>query len=698
MTSTVVLALLVSAVLSAPRAAPGGEPGFPSVDLRSERVLLPSSPPLPAWTLGTWSQGPAEAVRTEGPQRRANWIVPRVDGGEVQHGLVRASVAYASGTPDFTVLVRFRPGSARPEEFDAYGVTVEPNKLFLQRFARGAAYKMGPSVPLKGLKGPRALEVVVFLAGPHLAAFLYDAKTLEPLGALTHHDAHLRTGHVGVRVDGPRAAAFSVKRLSVSSGAAPAAAQESFAPTPERRVRVAEAELPQVPALLRQGVLEPLPGEAGPGVELLLRRPSDLERLRRAGVTVLAESGNVGWMHVDARYRHALATAPGAVPPPDTYKDWEMVEAVLRAAAAAHPDLVQLHALGRTHQGRTIWAARVTESPGGEVDRPAVLVNGGHHADELLGPEFALDVLAEVLARRDTGEGRRLLSSLDLWIVPLVNPDGNAAFFRLSREAGRKNGRDLDGDGRYDFDEGVDLNRNYPFQWGGLGEEGSRSRRSSSLYRGEAEGSEPETQALVALARAQRFVASLSFHTSATAVLYPYTVSRARPPEPHVARQVAEALVAGGPRQVSGRPYRVLPRLYPVDGTDQDWHHWAHGTVALLVEGPAQNPLEPQKARAAVEGTRFLPTRLLGRVLDGPRLSLHVRAEDGTPLEAEVQVEGLALHAGERWGSRPRDGRFDLLLPSAGPWAVKVQRPGYLPATATVRAGEPAEVRLRPAG
>ncbi|MEN9797182.1 MAG: hypothetical protein RL653_878 [Pseudomonadota bacterium] len=697
MTSPALLAVFAALALASPRAPPG-DPGFPSVDAAGEQGLLPASPALPAWTLGTWRQGPAEAVRTAGPQRRASWLVPRVDAGEVQHGMVRASVAYGSGTPDFSVLVRFRPGTGKPEEFDAYGVSVEPGRLFLQRFARGAAYKMGPSVPLKGMKGPRALEVVVFLAGPHLAAFLYDAKTLELLGSLAHHDPHLRTGHVGVRVDGARAAVFSVKRLSVTSGAAPAAAKEAFAPSPERRVRVASEDLGRVPDALRGGVLEPLPGERGPGVELLLRRPSDVERLRRSGVTVLAESGLVAWMHLDARYRRALVARPGEVPPPGTYKDWEMVEAQLRAAAADHPDLVRLHALGTTHQGRTVWAARVTESPDGPVDRPAVFINGGHHGDELLGTEFALDALAEVLARRETPAGRRLLGAVDLWFVPLVNPDGNAAFVRLSRAAGRKNGRDLDGDGRYDVDEGVDLNRNYPFEWGGLGEEGSRSRRSSDLYRGPAEASEPETQAVVGLARAQHFVASLSFHTVATAVLYPYTVGRARPPEPNVARQVAEGLVAGGPRQVSGRPYRVLPRLYPVDGTDQDWHHWAHGTVALLVEGPVHNPLEPDKARAAVEGTRLLVTRLLERVVDGPRLSLRVRGEDGNPLEAEVRVEGLQLHAGERWKSRERDGRFDLLVPSPGPWRVEVHREGFHPATAELRVGELSEVRLRPAG
>jgi len=57
---------------------------------------------------------------------------------------------------------------------------------------------------------------------------------------------------------------------------------------------------------------------------------------------------------------------------------------------------------------------------------------------------------------------------------------------------------------------------------------------------------------------------------------------------PNEAWLVAEH-VARGSRANQPRPLYVLRNLYPVDGTDQDYHRAAHGTVALLFEAAARN-------------------------------------------------------------------------------------------------------------
>lgn len=67
---------------------------------------------------------------------------------------------------------------------------------------------------------------------------------------------------------------------------------------------------------------------------------------------------------------------------------------------------------------------------------------------------------------------------------------------RQSAWSGRKNVRDTDDNGRFDYTDGVDLNRNYPFRWGHLGELGSHSNRRLYWYRGPHPGSEPETQTM----------------------------------------------------------------------------------------------------------------------------------------------------------------------------------------------------------
>ena len=69
----------------------------------------------------------------------------------------------------------------------------------------------------------------------------------------------------------------------------------------------------------------------------------------------------------------------------------------------------------------------------------------------------------------DPSEARitHLVNNREIWIVPLLNPDG----YNYDREdpsrLWRKNMRDNDEDDRYGGEcDGVDINRNYPFEWG----------------------------------------------------------------------------------------------------------------------------------------------------------------------------------------------------------------------------------------
>lgn len=692
--STLVIALCAA---SPARAHDDDDAGFPAIDEAREPVLLPAAPALPAWSNGDWTQGPDKTtVRKPAHGARPLYLVPNVPEGRVASGLVRAIVdREPGGVADFTLLYRYRPG-ASIDEFDAYGASVESNRFVLYKWRKGRAFPMGPGVPVRKLDKRLNLEVVVFLAGPYCAAFLYDARTLEPLATLAHRDETLSEGHVGLRIAAPAAAKSRLRRLSIlrePRGARGDASPHEPSGGPGRLVTIDPADAGLVPAALRTGVLEPLPGDPA-GQLLRVERPSDVERIRRAGVRVLGETSDVAWIHVDARYRAAVARQDPSPPLDASYKDPEMVERILRRAAERHPSVTRLSPIGRTRQNRTIWGLRVTAQPDGPADKPALLLNGAHHGNELIAIELALDAL-ETLLELPAAERDALLAEFDFWFVPLVNPDGSASFMRLSQYSGRKNGCDLDRDGRYDPEsEGVDLNRNYPFQWGGMGEQGSRSWPQSHVYRGPEPASEPETQAMIALAREHHFVASISWHTSATAVLPPYTVESVRRPSPDVGWAFAEELVHEGPRQPNGQRYKVRPRLYAVDGVDQDWHAWAHGTAAVLIEGPVHNTRDWGRTRAAVASSRFLFLHFLERVRHGPRLSVHVRDASGAPAEAGIHVEELNTFAGEPWRSRAKDGRFDLIVPQPGRYHLVVEREGSPPARVAVESMTPAVVVL----
>ena len=215
------------------------------------------------------------------------------------------------------------------------------------------------------------------------------------------------------------------------------------------------------------------------------------------------------------------------------------------------------------------------------------------------------------------------------------------------------------------------MNRNYPFRWGSLGEKGSSSKPNHSWYRGPGPGSEPETQALMRLANSEKFVAAISFHTGTVAICPPYTIPGVENPAPNEAWAVAEEITAKLPAHPE-RYWDLRRNLYPLDGNDQDWHRFTHGTLALLVEGvDDEKGIGADRARA-IQAVRSTWQLLLDRYLEGP--SVHGRVTDavGRPVVADVTIAETVYREAERWTSRCRDGRFDRYLAKPGRYTVRV--------------------------
>jgi murein peptide amidase A len=129
--------------------------------------------------------------------------------------------------------------------------------------------------------------------------------------------------------------------------------------------------------------------------------------------------------------------------------------------------------IGTTAEGRNLYVYRVAESPGS----PNVLIIGTMHGDEPAGRHIGYGLIRAV-------EGRFLtIKGVNLWVVPAMNPDG---FAHRTRQNAR----------------GVDLNRNFPYEWVPLPE---------PTYSGPAPSSEVETQVMQTLLRhkSPRFVVSI---------------------------------------------------------------------------------------------------------------------------------------------------------------------------------------------
>lgn len=371
--------------------------------------------------------------------------------------------------------------------------------------------------------------------------------------------------------------------------------------------------------------------------------------------------------------------------PSSSRRSPQQVAATLADVAQRHPTRTQLVQLGQSHEGRPILGLLIGEALQPADPRPVVLLDGAHHGGELLSVDIVLDAIAVLLEGSQPDVAARVerwLSELVFLCVPEVNPDGVHAVLTDSARSDRKNARDNNENGRVDAEDGVDLNRNYPYRWGSLGEQGSSSDRKSVYYRGPAAASEPETQAMMAAALEHHPVASVSFHTGTVAILAPYTIAGAQNPDPNEAWIVGDWLARQLPRHPQDREFVLKKNLYPVDGTDQDWLRHELGTLALIVESARSSPKTTEERIAILDAVRPSWMLLCDRFLDGPSLSGQVTNAAGDPVVAAVRIAEQTLNEGEVWTTRMRDGRFDRFLPAPGTYTVVAEAAG-LPSVST---------------
>lgn len=647
----------------------------PSFDTGKEDTLLSlARVPSGGQLVGSWRRH-RKGHELVGPagKRWGAWF-PAGDRAQIADGTVRARF-HASKRARVAVMVRATaPGGVAS---DGIRVRLSDRRLHLERLKGGEAKALVPSERVGKLRGDE-VEILVTVMGPHILARVYDGDRQKLLGSIHAMDSSHLSGRVGVLVETKRA-----KYGRPTLVATRPACRRTPNPAGERG--------PPLYVTLPTTTVGMLHGIAGEEMERLSGRPArsvwrmdslDLEQVRCQTSDPVVTSLETPFKYKDRAYRKLRKRPPqltkeGHVALDRSYKSPAMVGDILQAWRARYPELTRLERMGTSHQGRPIWAMLIGRDLDTRPDRPTVFLNGAHHGNEPLSVEFVLDAM-DVLLRGAGVDASvdRWLDSYGIWCMPVVNPDGLYAYMEHTTRTGRKNGRDHDGDGQRGRLEGVDINRNYPFRWASLGERGSRSRADSVYYRGPAPASEPEVQAVMALASRERFVASVTYHTGTVALLAPYTIEGVADPVVNEAWTIAEEMAKILPRHPQDRAFKVKRNLYPVDGTDQDWHRAAHGTLALLVEGARWTPRSMGMRSRIVTAVRPTWTYLLDRFLDGPSVSVRVVDREAQPVLADVRIVEMAQRAGERWTTRCPTGRHDRFVAAPGTYTIEVRAQG----------------------
>jgi murein tripeptide amidase MpaA len=264
------------------------------------------------------------------------------------------------------------------------------------------------------------------------------------------------------------------------------------------------------------------------------------------------------------------------------YHSYTELERDLLALQDSYPLLAQVLAIGESLEGRNIYAIKISDNVSQDEDEPEVLFIGCHHAREWISVEVPYLLAKYLLENYSTNpEARAVVDQSEIWIVPLLNPDGleySIYFYRYWRKSRRDNG-----DGTY----GIDINRNYGYQWG-FDNMGSSPQTYSEIYRGASPFSEPETQAIRDLFSQRNFKAMISYHSYSQDILYPWGYTSEPTDKDSLMAQIA-AEMSGLIKSVNGNDYvygQSGNTLYLTNGDTTDWAFAIYGIPAYTIELP----------------------------------------------------------------------------------------------------------------
>jgi len=110
---------------------------------------------------------------------------------------------------------------------------------------------------------------------------------------------------------------------------------------------------------------------------------------------------------------------------PATVRYHSYNEVITQLIALEDSGVARTYIIGSTHEGRDILAVKISDNPSDAEDEPGAIFLGCHHAREWISVEVPL-YIAQYLAEnyQTDAEVKHLVDNCEIWIVPVVNPDG----------------------------------------------------------------------------------------------------------------------------------------------------------------------------------------------------------------------------------------------------------------------------------
>ncbi|GAA0581605.1 M14 family metallopeptidase [Actinomadura livida] len=281
------------------------------------------------------------------------------------------------------------------------------------------------------------------------------------------------------------------------------------------------------------------------------------------------------------RLGYSVRSAPSAAPAPvetkaaTSYHTYAEMRQNVDSVVAAYPQIARQFVAGRSYQGRDIVGVKISDNVAVDENEPEVLIIANIHARERLTAEQALDYIGQLTSGyAGNSRIRNLVNGREIYIMPMVNPDGQVYDMTSDTSAGRMWRKNRQPNST---STGTDLNRNFAYRWGCCG--GSSGSGSSQTYRGTRAESAPETKVIADFVRSrvvggrQQIKMFLDVHSEAELVLWPfgYTYNNTVPGTMTADDELAHRTIGRELASTNGFTPEQSSDLYITDGTTIDW-------------------------------------------------------------------------------------------------------------------------------
>nr|XP_054773451.1 carboxypeptidase B-like [Lytechinus pictus] len=258
----------------------------------------------------------------------------------------------------------------------------------------------------------------------------------------------------------------------------------------------------------------------------------------------------------------------------NVYHTYEEIMQWVDDIATEYSHIVESFLLGYSSEGRPIKGIKIRGTGSHDANPRAVWFEGGIHAREWVSPATVMGFTQKLLDEYDNGDNLvvEMFDNLDWYIIPSLNVDGYS--YTWSSDRMWRKTRSLNAESPC---IGTDPNRNWPYEWGGVG---ASAWECSDTYRGARPVSEIEVSNAIDFMRkkkadGQDFIVFIDFHSYSQVIIAPWSYLDSDPRTEDYNDQMALALeMQSAIKDTHGVVFNYgagAEILYACSGVTSDW-------------------------------------------------------------------------------------------------------------------------------